>query len=257
MSKLEELRRKTQERLQAARNRLDETRERLGRVEDRLEVTRARLTNRSGLDEISSPPIPIEHRDPREHPDRKDPQNGSVQVSNEGFPPSGISSNQRANRKALFIGNDGPPLTQCVNDASDMETVFSKLGYQTTLLADQSIEEMTDAFNRLIEDMGSDDEIIVSFSGHGCCYKREVYLEGINGGLINLHEQLDRIQKRNPRMVLSIIDACRNKSENPSMENTKGDVASIAKYAGADSSWLHSKVRGQADLTPKSWAFEN
>jgi hypothetical protein len=251
MSKLEELRRKSQERLQAARNRLDETRERLGRVEDRLEDTRARLTNRSGLDERSSRPVPIEHRDAGEHLDRKDPQSGSVHVSNDDFPGFGNSSNQQAKRKALFIGNntyDDSPLFKCVNDAKEMERAFAKLGYQTTLQINQTSEEMLETFKAFKEAVQSEDEVVISFAGHGAQINSEVHLVSIDGAYLNLYEYLDMIEQKGPKMTMIIIDACRVQDRIPLPTLPQSSDDPNIKYASGSSRWFHSKVRGRASV---------
>lgn len=251
MSKLDELRRKTQERLQTARNRLDETRERLGRVEDRLENTRARLTNRSGLDERSSRSTPIEHRDAREHLDRKDPQSGSVQISNESPPRSGISSNQQAKRKALFIGNnayDDSPLFKCVNDAKEMERAFAKLGYQTTLQINQGSEEMFETFKVFKEAVQPEDEVVISFAGHGAQINSEVHLVSIDGASLNLYEYLDMIEQKGPKMTMIIIDACRDQHRISLRTLPQSSDDPNIKYASGSSHWLHAKVRGRASV---------
>jgi uncharacterized caspase-like protein len=119
-------------------------------------------------------------------------------------------------RRALFIGNntyESSPLKNCINDAREMSTVFSDIGYQVTTAFDLTCERSRVILERFKEDIVPGDEVVFSFAGHGAQVNSENYLIPIDmqhvSQAINLQKEIDDMKACGARMILAIIDACR------------------------------------------------
>ncbi len=128
------------------------------------------------------------------------------------------------NKRALFIGNnDYSPqkrLSKCVNDAREMQKLFADLRHRLVYDFDLNHDSMRKTFARFKEDIEVGDELVVSFSGHGVQVNSELYLLPTDAPLIgnplevsstciNLHPEIDEMFARGAKMVLAIVDACR------------------------------------------------
>ena len=127
-----------------------------------------------------------------------------------------VSEVPLAVRRALFIGNntyEGSPLKNCINDAREMSTVFSDIGYQVTTAFDLTCERSRIILERFKEDIVPGDEVVFSFAGHGGQVNSENYLMPIDmqheSQAINLQKEIDDMKACGARMILAIIDACR------------------------------------------------
>lgn len=129
------------------------------------------------------------------------------------------------NKRALFIGNNAyvhlRPLSKCVNDAREMQKLFADIRYKIVYDFDQNLVDMRKIFDRFKEDIQPSDEIVINFSGHGLQINSEAHLCPIDmefdrdplkffDKCINLNQEMDDMFKRGAKMVLAIVDACRN-----------------------------------------------
>ena len=129
------------------------------------------------------------------------------------------------NKRALFVGNNAyihlNPLNKCVNDAREMQKLFADIRYRIVYDFDQDLADMRKIFDRFKEDIQPGDEIVVNFSGHGLQINSETYLCPIDmpndqdprdsfKTCINLNQEMDEMFSRGAKMVLAIVDACRN-----------------------------------------------
>jgi uncharacterized caspase-like protein len=129
------------------------------------------------------------------------------------------------NKRALFVGNNAyihlNPLNKCVNDAREMQKLFADIRYRIVYDFDQDLADMRKIFDRFKEDIQPGDEIVVNFSGHGLQINSETYLCPIDmpndqdprdsfKTCINLNQEMDEMFLRGAKMVLAIVDACRN-----------------------------------------------
>ena len=76
------------------------------------------------------------------------------------------------NYHALIIGNanyqDLPKLQTAVVDAKAVAKILKeKYGFQVRLLTDVNREEMIDAFDKLREELGENDNLLIYYAGHG------------------------------------------------------------------------------------------
>ena len=129
------------------------------------------------------------------------------------------------NKRALFVGNNAyvhlNPLDKCVNDALEMQKLFADIRYRIVYDFDQNLSDMRKIFNRFKEDIQPGDEIVVNFSGHGLQINSETYLCPVDmpndqdprdsfKTCVNLNQEMDEMFQRGAKMVLAIVDACRN-----------------------------------------------
>jgi uncharacterized caspase-like protein len=129
----------------------------------------------------------------------------------------------QAHKRAIFIGNneyDQNPLSKCVNDARSMQHVFSKIGYRLVYDFDLQSEKMHKLFQRFKSDIEEGDELLIYFSGHGAQVNSEIYLtsidspdnplEAFSSHFVNLDKEMDEMLACGAKMVVAIVDACRN-----------------------------------------------
>ena len=82
-------------------------------------------------------------------------------------------------RKALIVGNTNysdNPLTNSANDASAIDKMLKKVGFNTTLLLNLSKRSFDDAINAFSASLNDNDEAIFYYSGHGVQIDGENYL---------------------------------------------------------------------------------
>lgn len=129
----------------------------------------------------------------------------------------------QAHKRAIFIGNneyDQNPLSKCVNDARSMQHVFSKIGYRLVYDFDLQSEKMHKLFQRFKSDIEEGDELLIYFSGHGVQVNSEIYLTPVDSKndslpavinhFVNLDKEMDEMLACGAKMVVAIVDACRN-----------------------------------------------
>ena len=129
----------------------------------------------------------------------------------------------QAHKRAIFIGNneyDQNPLSKCVNDARSMQHVFSKIGYRLVYDFDLQSEKMHKLFERFKSDIEEGDELLIYFSGHGVQVNSEIYLTPVDSKndslpavinhFVNLDKEMDEMLACGAKMVVAIVDACRN-----------------------------------------------
>ncbi|MFM9989871.1 MAG: caspase domain-containing protein [Burkholderiaceae bacterium] len=146
----------------------------------------------------------------------------------DNFGDAELSENEwvwQPNKRALFVGNNAyvhlNQLDKCVNDAREMQKLFADIRYRIVYDFDQNLDDMRKIFNRFKEDIQPGDEIVVNFSGHGLQINSETYLCPIDmpndqdprdsfKTCVNLNQEMDEMFQRGAKMVLAIVDACRN-----------------------------------------------
>jgi len=130
---------------------------------------------------------------------------------------------QRQKRVALVIGNGAypeDPLTNPVNDATDVAIALTEIGFEVTLLnnADKrKIDEAVETFNRQLRqgEIG-----IFYYAGHGVQVAGENYLIPLDAKLareadvgydaIPLGKIINAIEDTDARVKIVILDACRD-----------------------------------------------
>jgi len=90
-------------------------------------------------------------------------------------------------RKAVVIGmsdyGTGRSLDNTLNDADDMADVFTKLGFEVTLLKDNDLRNLRNNLTNWYNDIEGNDMVVFYFSGHGMEVSGENYLIPVDAEL--------------------------------------------------------------------------
>jgi uncharacterized caspase-like protein len=131
------------------------------------------------------------------------------------------------NIHALVIGNNNyeqaKKLVNAINDAQSVEKMFSKLGYNTTLITDFKRENIADILSDLENVLRTDIEVaIFYFAGHAFEVENNNYIAPIDCPLksrdksncthysLRLNEIIDIYDRSKCSIKIIILDACRN-----------------------------------------------
>ena len=135
------------------------------------------------------------------------------------------SRNER--RVALVIGNaayKSAPLTNPVNDASDVAATLRSMGFETILVRDATLAQMRGATREFVDAAASSEVALIFYAGHGIEAKGRNYVIPVNADIkheYELEEQaydasrwlemLEGLKTRSRQRVnIVILDACRN-----------------------------------------------
>lgn len=133
-------------------------------------------------------------------------------------------------KRALVIGNDTyehSPLNNCVKDATDFaDALKNKCNYQVTLHTNMKSEGLQESIDKFINSTTSKDTIIFYFSGHACqscnhnfllpCNNKNITnATSIQRYAVNVSATIVDIAEMNPRVVVFLLDCCRNYSRPP------------------------------------------
>ena len=134
-----------------------------------------------------------------------------------------------AKRVALVIGIDtydnlgpGAQLKKAVKDSRTIASVLKELGFSVTVLENPGRVEFGKSWQRFLDTIVKGDEAAVFFAGHGIEIRRDNYLlprdapssnEGehvLTEGSVRLVNLLDSPELQKARLLLVVLDACRN-----------------------------------------------
>jgi hypothetical protein len=119
--------------------------------------------------------------------------------------------------KALCIGmgnyEDGR-LTWPRKDAEDLSEVLNGLGYQVTSLVDRNFKDAIQQLWSFIQGIEPDDDIVFTYSGHGCGQNAVPYLTALDSQslatMINVYKMfIEPTKARQAKSVVVVIDSCR------------------------------------------------
>lgn len=145
-------------------------------------------------------------------------------------------------RKALVIGNQNyerQPLSNPINDATDVAEVLRDLGFQVTFQTDLTNKDMDLLLRNFSNQLKREDEVVFYYSGHGVQAREENYLIPINDNIENedeleydalsLNRALTRLNKAGIAVI--ILDACRDNPYRTSRSGTRG-LTNANSYPG-------------------------
>ena len=130
-------------------------------------------------------------------------------------------------RVALLVGNNGyenvPRLDRAINDAHALGEALKKLGFKVLVAEDQSRRSMSEAFLAFDRTIEFGDTALFFFAGHGFEIHGQNYLlptdvaaasdgqeELVRDASFAVERIVDRLQARGARIVILVLDACRN-----------------------------------------------
>ncbi|CAF3363912.1 unnamed protein product, partial [Rotaria sp. Silwood2] len=126
-------------------------------------------------------------------------------------------------KRALIIGNDSyegkKRLESCINDAKDMSEALNLIGFHVKMKTDLPYMGMDIVTNRFIKSIRPGDLALFYFSGHGSQFEGKNYLKPIEDVQqsedehilgIDAQKLIMDMHQRRPRLVIFILDCCRN-----------------------------------------------
>jgi len=149
-------------------------------------------------------------------------------------------------RIALIIGNadyETAPLITTINDASEMASALSNLGFSVAHLADANHEQMLQAIEEFGDKLHEDSVGLFYYAGHAAQIKDNNYLVPINNGHIDSSFKLrsssvtsqsiqELMVESGSKVNFIFLDSCRNI---PSWDAIKGLEEGLAKTEGIES----------------------
>jgi len=163
-------------------------------------------------------------------------------------------------RKAVVIGmsdyGSGKSLDNTLRDADDMADVFTRLGFEVTLIKNndmRGLENNLADWYRAIEGI---DMAVFYFAGHGVQVNNENYLIPVDAKLnsptdvrynaLNVNQVLGNMDDRRVGMKLLILDACR---DNPFTRSWTrgGDKTGLANMTAPDGTYIAFAAAANAE----------
>jgi uncharacterized caspase-like protein len=142
-----------------------------------------------------------------------------------GFGQAATSVSLAGSRAALVIGNSaykGNPLTNPVNDATDITASLKDSGFDVILRTDQDLAGMEGALADFQTLMQGKDTALFYYAGHGVQVDGENYLIPVKEDIqssaqaksrsVSLGDLLDRVKISGVKTALVFLDACRDNS---------------------------------------------
>lgn len=136
-----------------------------------------------------------------------------------------LTAARQERRVALIIGNDAypeSPLQNAVNDARAIDKAVTEIGqkFETIVLENASLKEMQRAVTMFVERLQENDVAMIYYAGHGVQLGDENYLVPVDFAAedaaaarfaaYNANELLDRVGAKKPKLLMVMLDACRN-----------------------------------------------
>jgi tripartite-type tricarboxylate transporter receptor subunit TctC len=150
-------------------------------------------------------------------------------------------------------------LVNAVNDAAGLAAELRKSGFDVSHLSDAKAIEIKDGMARFFASVANGGVGVFYFSGHGAQIRGRNYLVPVDYsfspsaplvGLVSLPELLDEIDKAKPKLVVIILDACRDEPfplVEPAKQAARG-LAEIARPVPAGKLVLYAASSDQSAL---------
>ena len=137
-------------------------------------------------------------------------------------PPVENMSNEK--RKAMVIGMSdygaNRSLENTLNDADDIADVFTRLGFEVTLLKNNDLRNLTNNLTAWYKTIERNDMAVFYFAGHGLELEGQNYLIPVDAEMssqtdvrfstLNVNQVLGNMEEKGVVMKLIILDACRD-----------------------------------------------
>lgn len=134
-----------------------------------------------------------------------------------------LAGAQAQTRSAFVVGNNAyarlQPLANAVNDSAGLATELRTSGFEVTHLKDANANDIKVGVEQFLGSVANGGIGVFYFSGHGAQVLGRNYLVPIDyspnlsaplTGLLSLPDLLDGIDAAKPKLVVIIIDACRD-----------------------------------------------
>jgi Caspase domain len=178
-------------------------------------------------------------------------------------------------RHALVIGVDAyenvPSLKKAVNDARAVKSALETAGFEVQLVENPDQISFLEAIAGFSADIGSGDEAIIYYAGHGVEIEGQNYLLPsdvpaaaagqeivLTNRSIAVQDLVDALQARGARISLLILDACRDNPFPRSGTRSIGGTRGLAPAPKAEGTFiLYSAGEGETALDRLSEGDQN
>ena len=150
---------------------------------------------------------------------------------------------QAQTRAAFLIGNNNyahlAPLANAVNDAAAFASELRKVGFQVTHLSEADATVARNGVHRFLASIANGGVGVFYFSGHGVQVAGRNFLVPVDyapgstastEGMLSLPDLLDAVDAAKPKLVVIIIDACRDDPFPPS-EPARPEARGLSEIA--------------------------
>ncbi len=140
-----------------------------------------------------------------------------------------------ARKMALVVGNSAypkSPLRNPANDARAIAGMLTELGFQTQSVLDVNLRNLERSVNEFVSRVGPGDVAMFYYAGHGIQLEGENYLVPVDFDAkdeadakyasYSVSRVQERLEKAGARVVLMVLDACRNNPFQASRSVTGG-----------------------------------
>ncbi|MEM8634342.1 MAG: SUMF1/EgtB/PvdO family nonheme iron enzyme [Pseudomonadota bacterium] len=170
-------------------------------------------------------------------------------------------------KRAFIVGvgayDELTDLRKTVGDANGYETLFEdSLGFEVTrLTGSQNRRDFVAAFDQFVRSISPEDEVAFVFSGHGWSDGSDNYLSfadtprGVSEAVLQSETiplqrmVMARLRAQNPKLILAIIDACRDEQYGSLTRSTGALDKGIVRISANEGELiLYSSGAGQTSL---------
>jgi tetratricopeptide (TPR) repeat protein len=149
-------------------------------------------------------------------------------------------------RVALVIGNNDytgvTALRNAVNDARLIDKALSEANFRTILKSNATKNDMEDAFADFVGKLGPDDTALFFYAGHGLQIENENLLVPIDfqvadtpvrskARCFSISQWMDELRRRNPKISIIILDACRSNPVADRLRLTAGLATPVSQMS--------------------------
>lgn len=153
-----------------------------------------------------------------------------------------LTAARQERRVALIIGNDAyadAPLRNAVNDARSIDKALSEIEhkFETFVAENATLKQMQRAVALFVDSLKENDVALVYYAGHGIQLGDENFLVPVDFAAedaasakfaaFNANELLERVGAKKPKLLMVLLDACRNNPFKVSRSMGTGGLAPV------------------------------
>jgi len=153
-----------------------------------------------------------------------------------------LAAARQERRVALIIGNDAyadAPLRNAVNDARSIDKALSEIEhkFETWVVENATLKQLQRAVALFVDSLKENDVALIYYAGHGIQLGDENFLVPVDFAAedaasakfaaFNANELLERVGAKKPKLLMVLLDACRNNPFKVSRSLGTGGLAPV------------------------------
>ena len=153
-----------------------------------------------------------------------------------------LTAARQERRVALIIGNDAyadAPLRNAVNDARSIDKALTEIEhkFETLVVENATLKHMQRAVALFVDSLKENDVALIYYAGHGIQLGDENFLVPVDFAAedaasakfaaFNANELLERVGAKKPKLLMVLLDACRNNPFKVSRSMGTGGLAPV------------------------------